>query len=77
MDEDINALSEDNLYWKSVLYSCKYNMLDEMGDKYNARKDCLYVIKNATSDASYNDINLAAEAVEDFKAIEKSMLDIF
>lgn len=77
LDEDINALSEDNLYWKSVLYSCKYNMLDEMGDKYNARKDCLYVIKNATSDASYNDINLAAEAVEDFKAIEKEYVGHF
>jgi len=77
LEEDFNALSDDSQYWKSVLCCYKYDIFNQLKDNSNARKCCLYVIKNTTSDATYMDINILREAEEDFRKIEKEYIDCF
>lgn len=72
IDEDFNALAEDNLIWKSKLYYTKYSIYDDNGDYKNARKDCLYVVQNIPSDIyrDYDEVNILDDATADFSRFE-------
>lgn len=76
LNEDIKSLSEDS-EWRSILVSCKYDIYREMGDNIDARKDCLYVLKHASSDLTFGDINILEEATSDFKQLENDYIQHF
>lgn len=79
IDEDFNALAEDNLTWKGKLYYTKYSIYDDNGDYMNARKDCLYVKKNIPSDVNwdYEDVNILDDATKDFSRFENEYTQHF
>lgn len=79
IDEDFNALAEDNLTWKGKLYYTKYSIYDDNGDYTNARKNCLYVKKNIPSDVNweYGDVNILDDATKDFLRFENEYTQHF
>lgn len=79
IDEDFNALAEDNLTWKGKLYYTKYSIYDDNGDYMNARKDCLYVKRNIPSDVNwdYEDVNILDDAIKDFSRFENEYTQHF
>ena len=79
IDEDFNALAEDNLVWKGKLYYTKYSIYDDNGDYMNARKDCLYVKRNIPSDVNwdYEDVNILDDATKDFSRFENEYTQHF
>ena len=79
IDEDFNALAEDNLTWKGKLYYTKYSIYDDNGDYMNARKDCLYVKRNIPSDVNwdYEDVNILDDATKDFSRFENEYTQHF
>lgn len=79
IDEDFNALAEDNLTWKGKLYYTKYSIYDDNGDYMNARKDCLYVKRNIPSDVNwdYENVNILDDATKDFSRFENEYTQHF
>ena len=79
IDEDFNALAEDNFTWKGKLYYTKYSIYDDNGDYINARKDCLYVKKNIPSDVNweYGNVNILDDATKDFSRFENEYTQHF
>ena len=78
LDEDIAALAEDNLSWKSELAYCKYSIYEDSGNKLEARKICLYVMKNAPSDLKIlDDVNVQEDATNDFAKFEDYFVQHF
>lgn len=79
INEDFNALADENLTGKSKLYYTKYSIHEDNGDYRNARKDCLYVVKNVPSDVywDYEDVNILDDATKDFSKYESEYIQHF
>lgn len=78
LDEDITELAEDNLRQKSNLAYYKYSIYGDSGNELEARKICLYVVKNAPSDlTSWNDVNIQEDATNDFAKYEDYFVQHF
>lgn len=78
LDEDIAELAEDNLWKKSELAYCKYSIYEDSGDMLEARKTCLYVVKNAPSDLTNdNNESIQEDATNDFAKYEEYYIQHF
>lgn len=78
LEDDFNSLPEENLYWRSQLKYTKYSLYESNNDLYKARKDCLYVVKNAPSDlTNEDDISILEDSMQDFRRYEDSYIQHF
>lgn len=78
LEDDFNSLPEENLYWRSQLKYTKYSLYESNNDLYKARKDCLYVVKNAPSDlTNEDDISILEDSMQDFHRYEDSYIQHF
>ena len=78
LDEDIAALADDNLSWKSELAYYKYSIYEDSDNLLDARKVCLYVTKNAPEDLTRNDgIKIQEDANKDFLRFEDYYIQHF
>lgn len=78
LDEDIAELAEDNLDWKSKLAYHKYSIYEDSGNELEARKTCLYVMRNAPSDLmNDSDISIQEDATNDFAKYEDYFVQHF
>lgn len=78
LDEDIAELAEDNLWKKSELAYWKYSIYEDSGDMLEARKTCLYVVKNAPSDLTNdNNESIQEDATNDFAKYEEHYVQHF
>lgn len=78
LEDDFNSLPEENLYWRSQLKYTKYSLYESNNDLYKARKDCLYVVKNAPSDlTNEDDVSILEDSMQDFRRYEDSYIQHF
>lgn len=78
LDEDIAELAEDNLRQKSNLAYLKYSIYEDSGNELEARKTCLYVMRNAPSDLmNDSDISIQEDATNDFAKYEDYFVQHF
>lgn len=78
LEDDFNSLPEENLYWRSQLKYTKYSLYESNNDLYKARKDCLYVVKNAPSDlTNEDDVSILEDSMQDFHRYEDSYIQHF
>lgn len=78
LDEDIAELAEDNFWKKSELAYCKYSIYEDSGNMLEARKTCLYVVKNAPSDLTNdNNESIQEDATNDFAKYEDHYVQHF
>ncbi len=77
LNEDINDLG-DNIRWKANLAYYKYSIYEDNNDFSEARKICLYVVKNAPSDLTRSDgVKIQEDATRDFNRFENYCVQHF
>ena len=77
LDEDINDLG-DNVREKANLAYYKYSIYEDNNDLSEARKICLYVMKNAPSDLTRDDdVKIQEDATNDFNRFENYYVQHF
>ena len=77
LDEDINDLG-DNVREKANLAYYKYSIYEDNNDLSEARKICLYVMKNAPSDLTRDDdVKIQEDATKDFSRFENYYVQHF
>lgn len=78
LEDDFNSLPEENLYWRSQLKYTKYSLYESNNELYKARKDCLYVVKNAPSDlTNEDDVSILEDSMQDFRRYEDFYIQHF
>lgn len=78
LEDDFNSLPEENLYWRSQLKYTKYSLYESNNELYKARKDCLYVVKNAPSDLiNEDDVSILEDSMQDFRRYEDFYIQHF
>lgn len=78
LENDFNSLPEENLYWRSQLKYTKYSLYESNNELYKARKDCLYVVKNAPHDlTNEDDVSILEDSMQDFHRYEDFYIQHF
>lgn len=79
LDDDFNNLPEENLFWRSQLKYIKYSLYEIHNELDKARKDCLYVVRNAPEEliCDSGDVPVLEDATIDFHKYEDYYIQHF